>query len=51
MWAAAITGAFGVRVLVSLSSEVKLSEEAVGSKTVVSRGNEYTYNVWNLIKE
>lgn len=43
--------AFGVRVLVSLSSEVKLSEEAVGSKTVVSRGNEYTYNVWNLIKE
>lgn len=43
--------AFGVRVLVSLSSEVKLSEEATDTKTVVSRSNEYTYNVWNLVIE
>ncbi len=41
--------AYGVRVLVSLSSEVKLSEKAVGTKTVESRSNEYTYNVWNLV--
>ncbi len=39
----------GVRVLVSLSSEVKLSGEAVGTKNVESRSNEYTYNVWNLV--
>ncbi len=45
------THAFGVRILVSLSSNVKLSEEAVGTKTVVSRSNEYTYNVWNLITQ
>lgn len=43
--------ACGVRVLVSLSSEVKLSGEATDTKTVVSRSNEYTYNVWNLVIE
>ena len=43
--------ALGIRVLVSLSSEVKLSEEATDTKTVVSRSNEYTYNVWNLVIE
>ena len=42
---------YGVRVLVSLSSDVKLSDEAVGTKTVESRGNEYTYNVWGLVVE
>ena len=40
--------AFGVRLLVSLSSEVKLSEERVGTKTVTSRNTDYTYNVWDL---
>ena len=38
----------GVRLLVSLSSEVKLSEERVGTKTVKSRNVEYPYNVWDL---
>ena len=37
----------GVRVLVSLS-EVKLTEEPTGSKTVTSRGTDYIYNVWGL---
>ena len=41
--------AFGIRVLVSISSNVKLSERAVDTKTVINRGNEYTYNVWNLV--
>ena len=41
-------GAGGVRLLVSLSSEVKLSEERVGTKTVTSRNTDYTYNVWDL---
>ena len=40
--------AYGVRLLVSLSSEVKLSEERVGTKTVTSRSTDYTYNVWDL---
>ena len=40
--------AFGVRVLVSLSSEIKLSEEPNGTKTVTSRNVDYTYNIWNL---
>lgn len=39
---------FGVRLLVSLSSEVKLSEERVGTKTVKSRKKDYPYNVWDL---
>ena len=41
----------GVRVLVSLSSEVKLSETSVGTKTVTdsrNSNNSWTYNVWNL---
>ena len=41
-------GAFGVRPLVTLPSTVKVSEESVGTKTVTSRGADYTYNVWNI---
>ena len=40
--------ASGVRLLVSLSYDVKLSEERVGTKTVTSRSTDYTYNVWDL---
>ena len=39
--------AFGVRVLVSLPSGISTSEP-VGTKTVTSRGADYTYNVWNI---
>ena len=39
--------AFGVRVLVSLPSGISISEP-VGTKTVTSRGTDYTYNVWNI---
>lgn len=39
---------YGVRLLVSLSSKVKLSEERVGTKTVTSRSKDYTYNIWDL---
>ena len=38
---------FGVRVLVSLPSGISTSEP-VGTKTVTSRGTDYTYNVWNI---
>ena len=41
-------GVKGVRVQVSLSSDVKFSEENSGTKTVESRGEEYTYNVWDI---
>ena len=40
-------GACGVRVLVSLPSGISTSEP-VGTKTVTSRGANYTYNVWNI---
>ncbi len=40
--------ACGVRPLVTLPSTVKVSEESVGTKTVTSRGTDYTYNVWNI---
>ena len=40
-------GAYGVRVLVSLPSGISTSEP-VGTKTVTSRGADYTYNVWNI---
>lgn len=43
--------AFGVRVLVSLSSDIKLSDKATDTKTVVSRSKKYTYNVWDLVTE
>ena len=39
--------AIGVRVLVSLPSGISTSEP-VGTKTVTSRGVDYTYNVWNI---
>ena len=39
---------FGVRPLINLPSTVKVSEESVGTKTVTSRGRDYTYNVWNI---
>ena len=38
--------AFGVRVLVTLPSSIKVVEG--GEKTVISRDNEYTYKVWNI---
>ena len=38
---------YGVRVLVSLPSGISTSEP-VGTKTVTSRGADYTYNVWNI---
>ena len=47
------SGAFGVRVLVSLSSEVKFTAESVGTKTVTggwttTYGGDQTYNVWDI---
>ena len=38
----------GFRVLVSLSPEVKFSSESSGTKTVISKEKEYTYNVWDI---
>lgn len=38
----------GFRVLVSLSPEVKFSNESSGTKTVISKEKEYTYNVWDI---
>lgn len=40
--------AVGIRVLVSLSPETRISEESIGTKTIISRGTEYTYNIWGL---
>lgn len=42
--------AFGVRVLVSLSSDIQVEKESVGTKTITSRGNDYNYNynIWNI---
>ena len=44
-------GAFGVRVLVTLSSDVKFSSEKVGTKTLTdprTANNSWTYNVWDI---
>ena len=38
----------GLRPLITLPSTTKVSEESVGTKTVTSRGTDYTYNVWNI---
>ncbi|MBD9159236.1 MAG: hypothetical protein EGQ16_05310 [Clostridiales bacterium] len=38
---------FGVRILISLLDGIK-TNEPIGTKTVTSRGNNYTYNVWNI---
>lgn len=40
--------AFGVRILVSLSSDIQISEKSVGTKTITSRSNDYNYNIWNI---
>ena len=40
--------ALGLRVLISLSPETKLSINRSGTKTITSRDVEYTYNVWDL---
>ena len=40
--------AFGLRILITLPNTVKVSEESVGTKTITSRGADYTYNVWNI---
>lgn len=39
--------AYGVRVLVSLPSGIQTSDP-VGTKTIISRNKEYTYNVWDI---
>lgn len=41
---------YGIRILVSLSPETKISEKSIGTKTITSRNVYYTYNIWNLIK-
>ena len=38
----------GFRILLTLPNSVKVSEESVGTKTITSRGVDYTYNVWNI---
>lgn len=38
----------GVRVLITLPSDVQVSEKSVGTKTITSRDNDYNYNIWNL---
>lgn len=41
--------AFGVRVLVTLNAEnLRFFKATVDTKTVISRGNEYTYSVWDV---
>jgi hypothetical protein len=45
------TFSYGIRVLVSLPSDVTLSDEATGTKTLIDprdSSKEYTYNVWDL---
>ena len=42
--------AFGVRVLISLPSNIRLTSEESETKTVVSRGNTENYGIWNLSK-
>lgn len=40
---------FGVRILVSLLPDVKLSKRLGETKTVTSAGGvEYTYNMWDI---
>ena len=41
-------GQCGLRILITLPNNVKVSEESVGTKTITSRGADYTYNVWNI---
>lgn len=41
---------FGVRVLITLSSDIRISSEALEEKTVISRDEEYKCNVWGIIK-
>ncbi len=38
----------GLRVLVSLPSGISLKETPSGTKTITSRSNDYTYNVWEI---
>ena len=40
--------AFGVRILISLPSTINLTDIPSGTKTITSRGNDYTYNVWEI---
>lgn len=39
---------FGVRILVFLSSDIKVSKESVGTKIITSRGVDYNYNIWDI---
>lgn len=39
----------GIRILITFSSNVKLSGKALGTKTVVSGSDEYIYNVWDIV--
>lgn len=38
----------GIRVLVTLDSNVRLSENSIGTKTITSRDVDYDYNIWEL---
>ena len=41
--------AFGVRILVTLNAEnLKFNKATNSTKKVISRGNEYTYSVWDI---
>lgn len=39
---------FGIRVLAHLPAEIKFKEEPIGTKTVISQGENYTYNIWEI---
>ncbi len=42
--------AFGVRILISLPSNIRLTSAGSETKTLVSRGNTENYGIWNLSK-
>lgn len=53
-----VSGAYylglGVRILVTMSSDILITSEKVGTKTVTggnitTYGGDQTYNVWNII--
>ena len=44
---------YGLRILITLSSDVKITKEKVGTKTLTegnmtTHGGDQTYNVWNI---
>ena len=40
--------AIGIRVIITLKDTTKISSERMGTKTITSRGTDYTYNIWDL---